>query len=58
MQTKVNSKQLKPLRTLFSLKLSAAEREWLGQLADQDGVSCADVLRMLIRRAYRPAVGG
>lgn len=37
---------------VMTVRLSADERKALAALADADGISASDVLRMLVRRAH------
>jgi hypothetical protein len=39
--------------TMFHVRMTTAEREMLEQLAEEDGLSASDIVRVLIRRAFR-----
>lgn len=41
----------------LSIKVSVEEREMLRALADRDGLSASDVVRVFIRRAHAEAFG-
>ncbi len=38
---------------MFHCRMTDLEREMLEQLAEEDGLSSSDVVRLLIRRAHR-----
>jgi hypothetical protein len=37
---------------VITVRLTADERVMVGRLADEDGISISDVVRMTVRRAY------
>ena len=39
------------------MRIAASEREMLRELAERDGISSSDVVRLLIRRAHADAFG-
>lgn len=42
----------------FQIRMDADERRMLRELADDDGVSEANVVRQLLRKAYRERTAG
>jgi hypothetical protein len=42
---------------IFQMRISPAERDMLQDLADRDGVSASDVVRLFIRREHAKAFG-
>lgn len=38
---------------LLQIRVTEEEREWLQQLADEDGFTSSDIVRFLIRREHR-----
>ena len=43
--------------TVVTCRFSLEERAMLGELAEADGISSSDVLRMLVRRAHASQLG-
>lgn len=42
---------------VFRFRIEAKERKMIEALAEKDGLSASDVLRLLVRRAYAKAIG-
>jgi hypothetical protein len=46
-----------PRNAIFQMRIAAAERDMLQDLADRDGISASDVVRIFIRREHAKAFG-